>query len=48
MKEKENNQFENLDDLDDITPNRARIFSSMNYKEYITEFRKPPARPKIV
>lgn len=35
-------------DNDDITPNRGRFFSSMNYKEYVTKFDKPPARPQIL
>ncbi|EAR97853.2 hypothetical protein TTHERM_00277380 (macronuclear) [Tetrahymena thermophila SB210] len=48
IKEKEINQQENINDLEDITPNRGRFFSSMNYKEYVSKFDKPPARPKIM
>lgn len=35
-------------DIDDYTPNRGRFFSSMNYKEYVTKFDKPPSRPQIM
>ncbi len=43
---KQEYQFD-LEDTEMVSPNRQRVMSEMNYKQYISIFDKPPKRPNL-